>query len=192
MTMENHPKPYSGSGSGAPTPRHRRKGRAALWIIGSIGVVIVLLFVASFFLDGFLRPQLESRMNASLKGYHVSLGRAHLQLAGLRLTLGRLTIVQNAHPSPPVAVFPLMRFRIHWAALLRAHVVANVGIWDSRIHINRPQLVTEARSKTPLRERGCRMRLKLYILSKSIAWRSKTRTFCISTQKKQNRSIWRI
>ena len=93
-------------------------------------------------------------MNASLKGYHVSLGRAHLQLAGLRLTLGRLTIVQNAHPSPPVAVFPLMRFRIHWAALLRAHVVANVGIWDSRIHINRPQLVTEARSKTPLRERG--------------------------------------
>ncbi len=93
-------------------------------------------------------------MNASLKGYHISLGRAHLRLIDLGLTLRRLTIVQNAHPAPPVAIFPLMRFRIHWAALLRARVVGNVTIREPRIHINRWQLMTEARSTTPLRERG--------------------------------------
>ena len=33
-------------------------------------------------------------------------------------------------------------------------MVAAVGIWNPRIHINQPQLVTEARSKTPLRQQG--------------------------------------
>jgi len=152
--MENHLEPHSGEDGDVPTLQRRRKGRFALWILGAIAALIFLLFVASFFLDAFLRPRLEARMNASLKGYHVSLGRAHIQLLDLRLTLRRLTVTQDAHPLPPVAIFPLMRFRIHWASLLRARVVANVGIWDSRIHINRPQLTSEARSKTPLRDRG--------------------------------------
>ncbi|MBV8056720.1 MAG: DUF748 domain-containing protein [Deltaproteobacteria bacterium] len=93
-------------------------------------------------------------MNANLKGYHVTLGHAHLQLLTLRLTLGRLIIVQDAHPSPPIAEFPLIRFHIHWAALLSGHVLASVGIWNPQVHVDLPQLATAARSKTPLRQRG--------------------------------------
>jgi hypothetical protein len=128
--------------------------RVATWTGVVIVLILIGLFVGSFFLDGFLRPRLEARMNTSLKGYHVTLGHAHLQLISLRLTLERLIVRQNAHPSPPVAEFPLIRFHIHWAELIHGHVLASVGIWNPHIHINLPQLATEARSKTPLRKRG--------------------------------------
>jgi hypothetical protein len=47
-----------------------------------------------------------------------------------------------------------MRFRIYWRELLWGRVVANVGLWNPTIHIDRAQLNTERSSKTPLRERG--------------------------------------
>jgi Domain of Unknown Function (DUF748) len=128
--------------------------RVAVWTGVIIVLILIGLFIGSFFLDGFLRPRLEARMNTSLKGYHVTLGHAHLQLISLRLTLERLIVLQNAHPSPPVAKFPLIRFHLHWAELIHGHILASVGMWNPQIHINLPQLVTEARSKTPLRKRG--------------------------------------
>jgi uncharacterized protein DUF748 len=136
------------------TKRHSFGARVALWAGAIILLILIGLFIASFFLDGFLRPRLEARMNTSLKGYHVTLGRAHLQLLDLGLTLQQLVVQQDAHPHPPVADFPLIRFHLHWAALLSGHVLASVGIWNPQIHVNLPQLATEARSKTPLRERG--------------------------------------
>ena len=128
--------------------------RVALWTIATVALILIGLFVTSFFLDNLLRPRLEARMNSSLKGYRVTLGHAHLQLLNLRLTLNGLIIVQEAHSNPPVAEFPLIRFHVHWRELLSDHVVAAVGIWNPRIHINQPQLVTEARSKTPVRQQG--------------------------------------
>ena len=89
--------------------------RVALWTSAIIAVILIGLSIGSFLLDGFLRPRLEARMNANLKGYYVTLGGAHLQLLTLRLTLERLIIAQDVHPSPPVAEFPLIRFHIHWA-----------------------------------------------------------------------------
>jgi hypothetical protein len=136
------------------TKRRSLGARVALWTGVIIALILIGLFIGSFFLDGFLRPRLEARMNASLKGYHVTLYHAHLQLLNLRLTLERLIVVQDAHPSPPVAEFPLIRFHIHWAALISGHVLASVGIWNPQVHIDLAQLVTEARSKTPLRKRG--------------------------------------
>jgi hypothetical protein len=129
-------------------------GRILLWVGGIIVAVVMALVIVSFLLDGFLRPRLEERMNASLKGYRVTLGHSHFQLAALRLTLRRLTIVQIAHPAPPVADFPMMRFHVHWPGLMYGHIVGDVEIWRPRIHINQPQLITEVHSKTSLRQRG--------------------------------------
>lgn len=134
--------------------RQSPRFRSALWAVAIFAFVLISLLVASLFVGSFLRPRLEARMNSSIKGYHVSLGGAAVGLLTLRLSLKRLIIVQDAHRAPPVAEFPLMRFQIHWAALFSGHVVATVGIWNPRVHIDRSQLVTEARSKTPLRERG--------------------------------------
>src|SRR5581483_6484996 len=69
------------------TKRHSFGARVALWTGAVIVSILIGLFIASFFLDGFIRPRLEARMNTSLKGYHVTLGRAHLQLLDLGLTL---------------------------------------------------------------------------------------------------------
>src|SRR5690349_1144372 len=136
------------------TKTKRVPARFGFWIGVVVAIVIVCFFVGSFFLDGFLRPRLQARMNAALKGYRVTLGHAHFQLVTLGLTLRRLTLRQTAHPSPPVADFPVMRFRVQWSALIYGRVVGNVELWRPRVYVNQPQLVAEAKSNTSLRQRG--------------------------------------
>jgi hypothetical protein len=145
--------PQQSANTAAPAGRSLA-ARLALGFAGFIVLLIIAVFIASFFFDGMIRPRLEAAMNRNLKGYHVSPGHAHLQLIGLRLTLSRLLIMQEAHPTPPVANFPTMRFHIYWQELMTGHLLGTVGIWYPKIHIDRAQLATEARSKTPLRERG--------------------------------------
>jgi uncharacterized protein DUF748 len=129
-------------------------GRVVPWFLGGIAFVLIGVFIASFFLDGIIRPRIETKMNASLKGYHATLPHAHLQLLGFTLTLRDLTVVQLAHPQPPVATFPVMTFRIHWRALLFGRVVANVLLSHPRFHINEAQFATEQKDRTPLRKKG--------------------------------------
>src|SRR5216683_3207610 len=64
-----------------------RKHRLLPWIGGIFAALIVALFIASFFLDGMIRARTQAAMNQKLKGYHVALARAHLQLVGGFLTL---------------------------------------------------------------------------------------------------------
>ena len=87
----------------APPPHHKqsRGGRIALVAAGVIAVIALVAFIASFFLDGMIGPRIQSAMNSRLKGYHVTLGKVHLQLVGMRLTLKKLVILQEAHPNPP-------------------------------------------------------------------------------------------
>jgi hypothetical protein len=135
----------------------RRQSLAARIAIG-FGVLICLAalgaFIASFFLDGMIRPRLEAEMNSSLKGYHVTVGHAHFQLVGLRLTLKNLVIRQNAHPNPAVADIPVMAFHLYWSQLFTAHVVGTVKIVEPKLHINEPQLTAEVNNKTPMRQEG--------------------------------------
>ena len=48
-----------------------------------------------------VRARTQAAMNEKLKGYHVALARAHLQLVGGILTLNGLKVIQQAHPHPP-------------------------------------------------------------------------------------------
>jgi hypothetical protein len=82
----------------APTagkPKRSLASRIGMWFGAVIGLIAIAMFVASFFLDGVLRPRIESSMNDRLKDYHVTLGHAHLQLLTFMLTLSRLIIVQR-------------------------------------------------------------------------------------------------
>lgn len=89
--------------SAPPRSKHILAKRFGLGFAIGIGVIVIAVFIASFFLDGMIRPRIEAQMSSKLKGYHVTMGHAHLQLLTLRLTLRRLVVVQNAHPRPPVA-----------------------------------------------------------------------------------------
>ena len=138
----------------APQARRSVARRIILWFLGDIAFLTIAAFIVSFFLDGLIRPRIETNMNASLKGYHATLPHAHLQLLGLTLMLRDLTIVQMAHPQPPVATFPLMRFRIDWKSLLSGRVVAYVLLERPKFHIDEAQLATERNDRTSLRQKG--------------------------------------
>ncbi len=89
-------------------------------------MLVVALFIASFFLDDIVRARTQAEMNRKLKGYHVALAHAHLQLVGGILTLNGLKLTQQAHPHPAVAEFPMMRFHIQVKELFSRRVVADM------------------------------------------------------------------
>src|SRR5579862_721290 len=138
-----------------PAPsRHVRGSRVAGWIIGTLVVLVVGVYIASYFLDPVLRTRVEDSMNQRLVGYHTRLSHAHLQLLNGSLFLDGLVVTQNAHPSPPVADLPQMSFRIQWSELVLGRVVADVLLTHPRVHINLIQLEAQNASKVPLRKEG--------------------------------------
>jgi uncharacterized membrane protein YagU involved in acid resistance len=131
-----------------------RKHRLLLWIGGIFAALILALFIASFFLDGMIRARTQAAINQKLKGYHVVLAGAHLQLVGGFLTLNGLRIIQQAHPHPAVADVPMMRFHIEWKELLSRRVVADVLLSHPKVHIDQTQLVSEKHNRVPLKQKG--------------------------------------
>src|ERR1700752_1917485 len=103
-----------------------REHRVLFWVGGIFATLVVALFIASFFLDDIVRARTEASMNQKLKGYHVALAHAHLQLIGGVLTLNGLKVIQEAHPRPAVADIAAMRFTIQVKELFSRRVVADV------------------------------------------------------------------
>lgn len=128
--------------------------RWALWLLGIIFALMLLLFIASFFLDEPLRRYVEKKVNQDLKGYSVRLPSLHFQILTLTLTLKGLTVTQDAHPDPPVATFPVIRAGVHWREILSGKLVAEFRLDRPRLNINLKQLRAEAASKVPLKKRG--------------------------------------
>jgi hypothetical protein len=128
--------------------------RVLPWIGALLGTLIVALFIASFFFDDIVRARAQTSMNQKLTGYHVALEHAHLQLLGGILTLKRLTVIQQAHPHPPVADITMLRFHIQVKELLSRRIVADVLLRRPRIHIDQTQFVAEKNSTVPLRQKG--------------------------------------
>ena len=124
------------------------------FLLAAIVIVLVAAVIVSRAMDPFIRARVERAMNKSLKGYHTSLAHAHLGLLGGALVLNDLTIIQDAHPSPPVGHLPYLRVSIEWHELLTWHIVADCLIDQPAFNINLIQLRTEASGKVPLRQRG--------------------------------------
>ncbi|HLW71038.1 MAG TPA: DUF748 domain-containing protein [Candidatus Binataceae bacterium] len=146
-------KPYNMSSSSLAT-RPYHKHPILLVLSSSFALLVAAVCITSYFLDDIVRARTEAAMNRTLKGYRVTLARAHLQLLDGTLSLRGLTIVQLAHPSPPVADADLLRFRIDWRQLLARRVVADILLSQPRLHINRQQLAAETHGKVPLKQEG--------------------------------------
>jgi hypothetical protein len=132
----------------------RLTGKTFIRILAGIGIVILILVIASFFVDEPMRRSMEKRMNASLKGYTVVLPRLHFSLFGGSITLRDLTIRQQANPEPPVMVVPRLKASVQWSELLTFHVVADFLLDKPRVHLNLPQLQAENRDPTPVKDKG--------------------------------------
>ena len=140
--------------SDSPEVSAYRKHRVLFWSGGILATLVVALFIASFFLDDIVRTRTQAAMNQKLKGYHVALAHAHLQLVGGILTLNGLKVIQQAHPHPPVADVAMMRFHIQVKELFSRRIVADVLLSHPKVHIDQRQLVSEKSDKVPLRQKG--------------------------------------
>lgn len=128
--------------------------KALLWVVGVLIALVLVVFIASFFIDEPLRRTTEKRMNQSLKGYSVRLPKLHFSLIGLSITLKGLTISQQAHPQPPVAEFPYLRASVQWREIFSGKLVGDMRLDGPKIHVNLKQLRTEAASKVPMKQKG--------------------------------------
>lgn len=124
------------------------------WLTTTLSGVVVILFVASYLLDPTIRARVEAGMNEKLKGYQTAVGHAHLQLLNGTLTLNNVTVIQNAHPQPPVANLPVLAIEIQWHELLTGHIVADLLIANPRLYINLTQLRSERVDKVPFSKKG--------------------------------------
>jgi hypothetical protein len=141
--------------SSEPTPpRHVRGSRVAGWTIGTLAVLVVAVFAASYFLDPIVRTRVENAMNERLVGYHTSLDHAHIQLLSGTLILNGLVVKQDTHPTPPVADLPKMEFNIQWREALTGHLVGQVLLTHPHVHINLIQLRSEKADPVPLSKKG--------------------------------------
>ena len=128
--------------------------KALRWSAGIVVTLLLVLFIASYFLDEPLRRSMEIKMNSKLKGYSVRLPRLHFQLVGFSLTLKGLTIFQQAHPDPPIAYFPVLHASINWHEIFSGRLVAEFRLDRPEVHVNLQQLSHEAASAVPLKEQG--------------------------------------
>ncbi|HXN87096.1 MAG TPA: DUF748 domain-containing protein [Candidatus Binataceae bacterium] len=138
-----------------PTPHQRHLGRRIGYTFATLMVALIIgVFIVSFFLDDIIRPRIERAMNEKLVGYQTTLLHAHLQLLGGRLTLKGLKVVQQKHPTPPVANIDAMRFTIQWRELFSGHVVANVLLTRPKVRIDTAQFQSEKKAGVPMRQEG--------------------------------------
>jgi hypothetical protein len=147
------------------TPRKRRPvaalkhfggpvSRTTLQILAVIVGLVLLVIIASFFVDEPMRRQMEKRMNESLTGYTARIGDLDFSIFGFSITLQDLSIVQDAHPNPPVALIPRLRASVQWSELLTLHLVADFQIDQPQIYVNRTQLQREDRDEVPVHKKG--------------------------------------
>ena len=125
-----------------------------------LATLLVGILAFSYFINPIVRERVETAMNRGLRGYHAKLAGAHLQVLNASPTLYGLTVMQNAHPEPPVAKVEELRLRIQWRELIQGHVVANVLVQGPAFRINVRQLQAQRAGKVSLREVGGQISLQ--------------------------------
>jgi hypothetical protein len=142
----------------APQPQPRPRPGWRLRLLKCLAVLAVFLgivvIVVNVFADEPLRRYLERRVNESLDGYTVSIGKLRLHLVGLAVDLQDVSVVQNQRPKPPVAYLPSWETSVEWRALLSLAVVANTTFDRPEVFLTTDQAVQEAKDPKPVSDRG--------------------------------------
>jgi len=146
----------------------RRAHRRALWIAGSVALLVVAAWVAVRFLDEPVRRYMEAEVNRRLTGYTVSVPGLRLHPLATAIEMREATLVQNDNPDPPVLHIRRLVTRIDWRALLHGRVVADVTFDHPTVHLDLRQVRAEAADRTPVQERGWQEALEALTLDLKI------------------------
>ena len=113
------------------------------WVTAVFLIVLILIGIASLFIDEPLRKYAESQLNQRVAGYSFHIGALDFHPIGLSLDLEQVQVIQNDHPNPPVAEVAKWHASIHWRELLSGHLVSDQWIDHPIIYFTRPQVAKE-------------------------------------------------
>ncbi|HEY6065300.1 MAG TPA: DUF748 domain-containing protein [Thermoanaerobaculia bacterium] len=128
----------------------KHTGQLLLIVLG----IILLIIVASLFVDEPMRRAMEKNINERLTGYSAHIQSLDFNIFGFSVTLNNVTVVQDANPSPPVAHIPRLKASVQWSELLKLKLVSDWKIDQPQIYMNLLQLKKEASDQTPVNKRG--------------------------------------
>jgi len=92
-------------------------------LAAGLGALVLLIMIASAFIDEPLRASLERKINTSLTGYSVRIETLRFHPIGFALDLENLVLVRNEQPALPIANIPKWTARVDWEALLSRRLV---------------------------------------------------------------------
>jgi hypothetical protein len=125
-----------------------------LQLLGILLGLILLLIIASLFVDEPMRRAMEKSMNERLTGYTARIADLDCHLIGFSVTLHDVSIRQDAHPEPAVALIPRLRASVQWSELVRLKLVSDFQIDQPKIYLNLAQIQKENRDEVPVQKRG--------------------------------------
>jgi Domain of Unknown Function (DUF748) len=129
----------------------RRRG---LWTLGILGLLGVLTYGMARYAEGPVRRYLEDEVNRRLDGYTVWIPSLRVHPWTGSIELRDATIVQDAHPDPPVTHIARLVTSIDWRALLHRRLVADVTFDRPTVHLDLKNVRAEAASDVALKDRG--------------------------------------
>ena len=132
----------------------RRVTQIAAWSGALLCLLVVISFLVSIFIDEYMGRRIEAGINDELQGYRIKLQDCDFNPLRLTIILKNITLIQNAHPDPPVARIDRLQASVHWAAILRTRLVGDIEVDRPDIHIDRVQLKEEPAGKVPIQKRG--------------------------------------
>jgi hypothetical protein len=132
----------------------------ALQLLGILLGLILLIIIASFFVDEPMRRAMERSMNEHLTGYSARIGDLDFHLIGFSVTLNDVSIRQDAHPEPAVALIPRLRASVQWSELVKLKLVSDFQIDQPKIYLNLTQIRQENSDEVPVQKKGWQQALE--------------------------------
>lgn len=137
-------------GAATTGTRPRQWYRAAAVVVA----LVVIVAAGAWLAEEPLRRHMELRLNERLQGYTARVGGLDLRPLAFGIELLDVVVSQDANPDPPVASIRRLAATLQWRALLRLRLVADVRLEAPTVHVDRRQVVAEARDEVPVEERG--------------------------------------
>ena len=116
--------------------------------------IVLLIIIASLFVDEPMRRAMEKNINQRLTGYTAHIQDLDFNIFGFSVVLNNVTLIQDANPTPPVALIPRVKASVQWSELLKLKLVSDWKFDQPQIYMNLPQLRKEASDEIPVNKRG--------------------------------------
>ena len=118
------------------------------WVMAACAAVILLGGIGLWFVDEPLRVYAERQLNSHIAGYTFHIGALDFHPIGLSVDLENVTVIQEAHPDPPLAHMAEWHASIQWQD--GAYVLTDLSSYGTTV-----RFADAAGPEVPLRRTSC-------------------------------------